>query len=128
MQTTQGNSWAHSSFRKMMQRPRNCGIIIAEGDEVARDLLDAPMEHHTRRAVVRLLNSRATPRGHSNKAKRLPVGIAECPCGRPVKTSEVSGRGWTRKRGNAPIHWTFFCKSLGTGHVSKRVDAPITVK
>lgn len=119
--TTQGNQWSHASFRKMMQRPRNCGIITSDGEEIARDLYEAPLEYHTWRAVLRLFNSRSAPRGHANKARRLAVGIATCPCGRPVKTSGVSGQGVDPETGKRPYYWTYFCKTPGTGHVSKRV-------
>ncbi len=85
-----GNPWTHPTFRGMLLRPRNAGILVHQGHENGMGDWPPLVPVETWRAVVRLLTSpeRVTTPGRAGVISMLS-GLASCGrCGQPMRAGK----------------------------------------
>jgi DNA invertase Pin-like site-specific DNA recombinase len=114
--TTRGNPWTSIDLRDMLLRPRNAGIAVYKGQEIAAGKWAAIVPEPTWRAVVAVLKDPARRTTPGNQPKWLGSGLflcgmPDCLCGNV--TMRVS------KSGNVGHQPAYRCRM---GKVTRRAD------
>lgn len=113
--TSMGNPWTSIEWRDVLLRPRNAGISMYRGSEIARGVWDTIVPEPTWRAVVAVLNDPARRKSPGNQPKWLgsllfQCGKPGCPCPGGMKVSRSGNKG----------HQPAYCCQIGG--VTRRAD------
>ncbi|MBW3646819.1 MAG: recombinase family protein [Actinobacteria bacterium] len=110
--TSTGKEWNASTVRQVLERPRNAGIRVYQGEEfkaVWKPII--PLEQH--KAVLRLLSDPSRKKGPGNRPRWLLSGIAHCGydgCELTVKMASASVGAYRKEEKSRPI---YRCRSGG---------------
>lgn len=129
----ESRDWDDSSYRRMLQRPRNAGLLEVAGEVVGRAQWAPAAPEELWRAAVAVLEDPSRRMSFSNNRVWLVPGLAKCYCGSVVKVSSVGAGMSTRKdpdnpdgppikvkrAGHVPA---YRCRETG-GHVARRAAA-----
>lgn len=116
--TSTGKQWNYTSLRQVLERPRNAGLSVLNGEVVGKLQWPAIVPEGTWRGVCAVLRDPSRRRSTSNRVRHLLAGIAVCGakgCGKPLKSATVHSNGHKRT--------VYRCTSPGTGHVARAADA-----
>jgi site-specific DNA recombinase len=111
--SVRGARWGYTTFRQIMLRPRNIGLIVHNGEVVpGRKLPGEPiLDQLTYDRIVALYAARKP--GRQPSGRYTLSGLAECHCGGPLSGRPVSGS--TRRQ--------YYCKRcLHTFVDTRRLD------
>ncbi|HEX3783421.1 MAG TPA: recombinase family protein [Pseudonocardiaceae bacterium] len=106
--TTFGNPWVTQSYKDMLIRPRNAGILVHQGEEFGPACWDAIVSEHKWRAVVAILTSEERKTTTNNRVRWIGSGLYICG-GCKIAEMRVSTSG--AKRNPA-----YRCRAKERGH------------
>jgi site-specific DNA recombinase len=121
--TSTGGRWNYTSLRQVLSRARNAGLSEFKGEVVGQSAFPALLTEDTWRALVGLLADPSRRRSQSNRVRWLLAGLAECVCGRRVRSATAGGSH------SRPLRTVYRCRARGPGHVArsaKPVDELVT--
>ena len=130
----ESHQWSESTFRRVLLRPRNAGLIEHDGEIAGRAQWPPAVSEDKWRAAVDILQNPARRTITTNARVWLLSGIAKCWCGSIVKCSSAGlGGARTRRSPDGPDgemivverkgHIAAYrCRATG-GHVTRRAAA-----
>ena len=99
--SVRGARWGYTTYRQIMLRPRNIGLIVHNGKAIAGVRLPGEpiLDETTHHRLVALYAARKP--GRAPSGRYLLTGIALCPCSAPLSGRPVHGTDrkqyWCRK-------------------------------
>ena len=108
--STHGRRWSATTVKQVLLRARNAGLATWHNEVVAVSTFPAIVEETVWRGVVAVLTDPSRARTTATTARWLLAGIAQCECGRSLRSASVR----SRKGEKVP---TYRCPGKGPGHV-----------
>lgn len=83
--------WTSTTVRQILVRPRNAGILMNEGAQLANSQIQPIISDADYQALLKAIQGKPMPKGP--KPQYLLGGILECPCGERMHASKsITGR------------------------------------
>ncbi|MCA1707415.1 MAG: recombinase family protein, partial [Actinobacteria bacterium] len=116
LRTTFGRlDWDAISFKEVLIRPRNAGLMFYKGEEVGPASWPAIVSEDRWRALVAVLTDPRRKTSTSNRVRWLGSGIYLCGfCGKPSLRASTAGGGSRTSVRRPPA---YRCREPGIGHV-----------
>jgi DNA invertase Pin-like site-specific DNA recombinase len=113
--------WTTTTVRDLLRRPRNAGVLMAEGSEMPLSLIQPIVSRSDWEALCSKIKGTSTAKGP--KPQYLLGGILECICGQRMHASK-SNSGRPGKKHSYQI---YRCRVYGFDKTSKHVTCQLAI-